>query len=246
MCRPGAASSTPRHALREPCWVRPPRHRGTRSMEPSLGALCRAPHLDAKALCTPSRRNGPLPHAPTQRPTAPHPGATAPCSTPRSNSPCSTLRSKSTLPALSEQQPPAPHFRSKSTLLRISEHGIGRQTMPRNGRNGPQSPGTARLPRVSPDAKRPHDQTARGHTRNARTTKRPAATRDTPPTANGQRPVGQRPTGQRQRVRRQTDHQFGRQLPSARPAAARSGLRAPPGQPATAAGSASDRRRVSQ
>ena len=162
-------------------------------MEPLLGALCRAPHLDATAPCSTSRRNGPLLHIPKQQPPAPHPEATAPCST----------------------------FRSRSTLLRISEHGIGRQTMPRNGRNGPLSPGRARLPRPRPHAKRPHDQTAR-------------ATRDTPPTANSQRPVGQRPTGQRQRVRRQTDHQFGRQLPSARPAAARSGQRAPPGQPATA------------
>ena len=172
--------------------------------------------------CSASRRNSPLPHTPKQQPTAPIPTQRPLLHSP--TQPCSISRSNSPLLHISGKRHSAPHL----------EHGIGRQTMPRNGPTGPLSPGGP----VCQD---------RVRTRNARTTKRPAAMR------HPRQPNGQRLTGQRQRARRPRSHPFGRQLPSARPATARSGRKRrrvsqqpPPGQPATAAGSASNRRRVSQ
>jgi hypothetical protein len=242
---PWAAPSTPRHALREPGWVRPPRHRVTRSVNlvgyGLLDTAARAPwnprwapyavlhistqrpsapHLDATAHCPTPRRKDPLLHIPGQQPPAPHFGATAPCSTSRSNSP---------LLRISEQEHSAPHFGARH---RAPDHASERAQRAPIARDGPSAKSesgreTPARPNGSrPHAKRPHDQTARGHTRHAPDSKRPAASGPAPNGTAAARPPTDRPP-----VRQATPKR----------ASSRRAVRA-----ASAAGSASDRRRVSQ
>ena len=170
--------------------------------------------------CSTSRRNSPLLHIPTQRPPAPHPEATAPCSTSRSNSP---------LLHISEQEHSAPHFGARH---RAPDHASERAQRAPIARDGPSAKSesgreTPARPNGSrPHAKRPHDQTARGHTRHAPDSKRPAASGPAPNGTAAARPPTDRPP-----VRQATPKRT----------YSRRAVRA-----ASAAGSASDRRRVSQ